>query len=60
MDETHLYVGNNVLPKKNGSYTVSPGQYPYSHDLNNAETDQYEVTGLSGAIYVVAHAVVCR
>jgi hypothetical protein len=59
MDETHLYVGTNPLPKKNGSYTVSPGQYPYSHDLNNASTDSYTVTGLCGKIYIIAHAVVC-
>jgi len=60
MDETHLYVGNAPLPSKNGSYTVSPGQYPYKHDdPDTATTDEYTVTGLSGSIYVVAHAVVC-
>jgi hypothetical protein len=59
MDETHLYVGSDPLPKKNGVYTVAPGQYPYSHDLNNASTDSYTVTGLSGRIYIIAHAVVC-
>jgi hypothetical protein len=59
MDETHLYVGNEPLPKKNGSYTVAPGQFPLKHDLNNASTDSYVVKGLSGTIYVVAHAVVC-
>lgn len=59
MTETHLYVGNEPLPRKNGSYTVAPGQYPYSHTLDNASTDQYIVTGLSGKIYVVAHAEVC-
>jgi hypothetical protein len=59
MDETHLYVGCNPLPSKNGSDTVAPGQYPYSHDLSNASTDTYTVTGLSGKIYIIAHAVVC-
>jgi hypothetical protein len=59
MDETHLYVGSDPLPKKNGSYTVAPGQYPYSHDLNNASTDSYTITGLCGKIYIIAHAVVC-
>ena len=61
MTATHLYVGNNRLPKdKKGSETVSPGQYPYKHDpLANVTTDSYTVTGLSGDIYVVAHAVVC-
>jgi len=59
MDETHLYVGSYPWPKKNGDYTVAPGQYPYSHDLNNASTDQYTVPA-SGNIYIIAHAVVCR
>jgi hypothetical protein len=60
MDETHLYVGCNPLPKKNGSYTVAPGQYPYWHDLDNASTDSYTVT-IAGCckIYIIAHAVVC-
>jgi hypothetical protein len=59
MDETHLYVGTNPLPKNNGSYTVAPGQYGHSHDLNNASTDSYTITGLCGKIYIIAHAVVC-
>jgi len=60
MESTHLYVGSEPLPRKNGDYTVSPGQYPYKHDaLGNAITDTYTVTGLSGDIYVVAHAVAC-
>jgi len=60
MDDTHLYVGTEPLPRdKKGKYTVSPGQYPYSHDLDNATSDTYTITGLSGGdIYVVAHAVV--
>jgi hypothetical protein len=61
MEETHLYVGNEPLPKDvNGNYTVAPGQYPYIHEsLGGATSDTYTVTGLSGDIYVVAHAVVC-
>jgi hypothetical protein len=44
--ETHVYVGNDILPQDNkGGYTVAPGQYQM-------------VTGLSGDIYVVAHASV--
>jgi hypothetical protein len=59
LDETHLYVGSAPWPENNGSYTVAPGQYPYWHDLNNASTDSYEITGLCGNIYIIAHAVVC-
>jgi len=60
MTETHLYVGSYPWPKKNGDYTVAPGQYPYKHDPLNATEDDYTVTGLSGPIYIIAHAVVCR
>lgn len=61
MTETHLYVGSDPLPSENGGYTVDPEQYPFKHEnLNNASTDQYTVTDLSGNIYIVAHAEVCR
>lgn len=53
LDETHLYVGNDILAKKNGKYTTAPGQYPYSGESS------FTIDGLSGEIYVVAHSVVC-
>jgi hypothetical protein len=59
LDETHLYVGNTIVPIKNGRYTVAPGQYPYSHDLTNAKADYYTINDVSGTIYVIMHAVVC-
>ena len=61
MTATHLYVGTEPFPRgTNGKYTVAPGKYPFQHDpLNDEPTDTYTVTGLSGEIYVVAHAVVC-
>lgn len=60
MTATQLYVGNARLPKLKGKETVSPGQYSYVHGvLDDATTDSYLVNGLSGNIYVVAHAVVC-
>ena len=60
MDATHLYVGNERLPRDGkGDYTVSPGQYPYQNILEYATSDTYTITGLSGDIYVVAHAVAC-
>jgi len=59
--ETHLYVGNEKFPRKrNGQFTVAPGQYTDSHDLpNGACEDNYKIDGLSGDIYVIAHSVVC-
>jgi len=61
LNEVQLYVGNDMIPsKKNGKYTVAPGQYPYKDDnLNGATTYTFTVDGLSGEIYFIAHAVVC-
>lgn len=60
MEETHLYVGSDPLARNvNGEYTVAPGQYPDIHDLADVTSDAYTISGLSGNIYVVAHAVTC-
>ena len=53
LEETHLYVGNDILPKKNNKWTTAPGQFPLSGG------DTFTIDGLSGDIYVVAHSVVC-
>lgn len=44
--ETHFYAGTTKTPFFKGKATVAPGQYKVG-------------TGLSGGIYVIAHAVVC-
>ncbi|MCK4478501.1 hypothetical protein KAU88_08265 [Candidatus Bathyarchaeota archaeon] len=57
MQNTQLYVGSEPLPRDSqGEYTVAPGQYPYIHAGISAVSDTYTVSGLSGDIYVVAHA----
>jgi len=53
LDETHLFVGDEMLPRKKGQFTTAPGQFPYSGQSS------YTIDGLSGDIYVVAHSVVC-
>ena len=53
LDETHLYVGNEILADKNGNFTTAPGQFPFSGQTS------YTIDGLSGDIFVVAHSVVC-
>jgi hypothetical protein len=60
MSETHLHVGDEPLPKKNsGKYTAAPGAFTHKDSsLGSASSDTYTVTGLSGNIYVSAHAVV--
>ena len=58
--ETHLHVGKDKLPKKdNGKYTAAPGEYTNNDDVISSSDTQvvYQVSGLSGDIYVVAHAV---
>ncbi len=59
--ETNLYVGNDILPINTlGLQTIWPKDYPYHHtDLYGSTSDTYTITGLTGDIYVVAHAVVC-
>ncbi|MEM2004642.1 MAG: SdrD B-like domain-containing protein [Zestosphaera sp.] len=54
-EEVHVYVGSNPLPtyKKGRTtvQTVAPGQYPYTGSEGS-------VSGLSGQVYVIVHAVV--
>lgn len=62
LDETHLYVGSEILPRDlvTNEFTIAPGRFPHNnYDLEGATSDTYTVTGLTGDIYVVAHAVVC-
>lgn len=59
LDETHLYIGDTVVPVVNGKATVAPGQYSYSHDLTAAKADYYTINGVTGSIYLILHAVVC-
>jgi hypothetical protein len=53
-EETHLYIGSEPLAQDvNGNYSIAPGQYT----VTGSDT-QYVIDGLSGDIYIVAHAVV--
>jgi hypothetical protein len=59
MADAHAYVGPAILPTKNGEYTVAPGQYPQiDSEVANATAKTFTFSGLSGAIYVVAHSSV--
>lgn len=59
--ETHLYIGNEKYPRLgNGRFTVAPGQYPYSNDIPEGTIqDDYLIENIEGAIYIIAHVVVC-
>ena len=61
LDEVHIYVGNDILPKKkNGSYTEAPGQYPHvAENLNGVTSYSYTFDNITGDVYLIAHAVVC-
>ena len=43
---------------KNGDYTTAPGQYPMVSEGLSGTSYTFNVTGLSGNVYVVAHATV--
>ncbi|MFH5834340.1 hypothetical protein ACG2F4_19195 [Halalkalibaculum sp. DA3122] len=59
MTETHLYVGTDPYPQNpGGNYTVAPGQYGNQQNHNFATETTYEISGLSGNVYFIAHAVV--
>ena len=49
LNELHLYSGDEPLPqKKNGDWTVAPGQYTNDGDVDG-----------DGMVYVIVHADVC-
>lgn len=60
LEETQLYVGEEILPLKNGNYTVSSGQFPYKNeDLDGVSSDSYTIDVPSGESFnLVAHSVV--
>lgn len=60
LDEEQIYVGSTPLPlDANGEHTVNPADFPIALDLDGAEQSSNTVTGLSGDIYVVYHALTC-
>lgn len=63
LTETHVYAGNDPYPQKkgngkNGKFTVAPGQYGHKNNHDDVTEYTYEIEGLSGDIYFIAHAVV--
>jgi hypothetical protein len=54
-NKTHTYVGSTMFPiGANGQPTVAPGQYTTTGGAGT--TDTFTFTGISGPIYVIAHA----
>ena len=53
LDEMHVWVGTTPLPIKRGKYVTAPGQF------NNNGENPVVVNGLSGNIWIAAHAGVC-
>lgn len=52
-------VSFNSTVTGNGHFTVAPGQFPYQNQLDNATSDSYNLSGITGEIYIIAHGVVC-
>jgi hypothetical protein len=59
--ETHLWIGSEMLARDRAlELSIAPCDYPFIHEnLDGAIWDQFVITGLSGDINMVAHAVVC-
>ncbi|NQT60800.1 MAG: hypothetical protein HQ557_17670 [Bacteroidetes bacterium] len=53
---TQLYAGNEMFALNNGTPTVAPGQLGNIHGLDFAESDSFFIEGLSGEIFITAHA----
>jgi len=58
MNESRLYIGNDILPKDGNNWTVDPAYYPYKHTgLGAVDADSYIINGLSGNIYIIGYVV---
>ncbi len=58
-EETHVWVGETPLPlDRRGNFIVSPGRFPWGHDLDAATSDHYFIPARTPA-YVVVHGVAC-
>lgn len=53
LDEKHVWIGNDKLPKKNGIYQNAPGKFNYNN------LDPVVITGQTGNKYVAVHSGVC-
>jgi len=59
LEEAQLYVGSDVMAMDNGEYTVAPGQLGNNAgELDSVSSYTFTVSGLSGAVYLQAHATV--
>ncbi len=59
LHEAHLHVGAEALPRRQGDFTSAPGRFGSVAEVpDTAGSHTFVVTGLSGEIYVAAHAVV--
>ena len=60
LTEAHVNVGCNwYAMKKNGSPTISPGQYNYGGNTEMATSYSVEFPEVSGDVWVIVHGVSC-
>ncbi|MEX1362984.1 MAG: hypothetical protein AB1Z98_07650 [Nannocystaceae bacterium] len=60
LDEEQLYVGSEALPRDaDGELSTTPSDFPVVLDLDSATQSSHTITGLSGDINVVYHAITC-
>jgi hypothetical protein len=61
MTEVHVYVGKDKYPLIGKKPTVAPGKYTYNAgSLDYLTTYTATITGKTGDLYVIAHAVTCK
>jgi hypothetical protein len=53
---TQIYVGNEMFAQSGGAPTVAPGQLGNIHDLDFVASDSFLIEGLTGEIFITAHA----
>jgi hypothetical protein len=62
-EETSLYIGSEKYPlESNGSETIDPSQYPYSHkNLGGVKTDiTYVIENVPSDFYIIPHAMIYK
>jgi hypothetical protein len=59
--EIHAWAGTTTTPLHNGTPTVAPGQLGYNSGvLADVTSHSFTISGLSGDIYFIGHAVACE
>ena len=59
LTETHVYIGDTILPKKNNKYKASPGLYGNEHNNIYSKHDEFTILSNENDVWFVGHGVIC-